>query len=489
MGRKAAVWPALALSLLRPAGAVQIDRAEPVLPSVTILAPAAVPSMPLSPLLLSAPQSLPTAATPVLGQLAQTQPEIELSPQPQAPQPAALPQAEPALKAGIAGFEALLADLPGLSPEEQARRVDDFVAAQSDTLEGFPLRRGREVVFLSRSEDGAGSVAGSWNNWNPSDLRMRPIGGTKMLMARAVLPAAARYEYKLVSAGGAWSQDALNRKFAYDHGNSVVNLAGSGQSHLERYPAVHAEKLGNDREVVVYLPAGALDSSRRYPVLYMHDGQNLFDPAAPHGGWGVDRTLDGLIAQGAVEKVIVVGAANTPARMQEYAEVPIPAGGPAPLAVEHGDFLVRQLKPFIDGRYPTQPGRGRTAVIGSSLGGRISLWLGATYPHIFGLVGAMSPTVELGAGDKDARLLTLVSAGVRPGQRFYLDSGGAGRLQPKQDNWAGTRRLRRLLANLGFVPGRDLLYQWAQGARHDEEAWLKRMEEALRFFFPARGRV
>jgi hypothetical protein len=93
--------------------------------------------------------------------------------------------------------------------------------------------------------------------------------------------------------------------------------------------------------------------------------------------------------------------------------------------------------------------------------------------------------VELGGayGGKD-RLLRAVAQGIRPGQRFYLDSGGSGPSEPAQDNWSGTRRLRRQLIALGLLPGRDLLYRWAKGAGHDEAAWRARMEEVLRFFFP-----
>lgn len=136
------------------------------------------------------------------------------------------------------------------------------------------------------------------------------------------------------------------------------------------------------RDVYVYLPPGYHDEpERRYPVIYLHDGQNCWDdPFEPfgHGGWQVNVTADRLIAAGEVEPFIAVGVANTPDRIAEYGPGPdILAAGGHP----YMDYLVRDVKPTIDARFRTRAGRESTFVMGSSLGGVISFQLALRRPE------------------------------------------------------------------------------------------------------------
>src|ERR1039458_459727 len=159
-------------------------------------------------------------------------------------------------------------------------------------------------------------------------------------------------------------------------------------------------KFVDSREVDVWLPPGYnQNSSAKYPVLYMHDGQNLFDPHLSYTGvpWGVDKAIARLSSEGKIRAAIVVGIWNTPKRFGEYmpqkavsvtntAQLP---GIPIPTHDEivsdnYLKFIVEELKPFIDAHYRTLPGRADTFIMGSSMGGLISAYAVAEYPKVFG---------------------------------------------------------------------------------------------------------
>ena len=172
---------------------------------------------------------------------------------------------------------------------------------------------------------------------------------------------------------------------------------------LFEYPQM-ASAHAATRNVTVWLPPGYDESARRYPVLYMHDGQNLFDASrANFGEWGVDEHLTRLAETGQVRLPIVVGVWNTPLRLREY----VPADmiralpediradllslyGGEPLSDAYLRFLVEELKPFIDRTYRTRPGRDDTTIMGSSMGGLISLYALMKHPQVFGGAGCVS---------------------------------------------------------------------------------------------------
>ena len=248
----------------------------------------------------------------------------------------------------------------------------------------------------------------------------------------------------------------------------------------------HSEILPDDRRVIVYLPqAYERDTQERYPVFYLHDGQNLFDGKTSYVAgrtWRAHTTADALTEQGAIEPVILVGLGNTGLRrMAEYTPTKDArlGGGEGDL---YGRMLVEEIKPFIDGRFRTRAGRMDTAVGGSSLGGLISIYLGLRYPEVFGKVAALSPSIWW---DGRAIVGLVRQAKPRPDTQIWLDMGTAEGSHHVRD----ADLLHTLLLRRGWREGLDLLYLRVEGAVHDEDAWADRFDKVLRFLFPARSAV
>lgn len=230
-------------------------------------------------------------------------------------------------------------------------------------------------------------------------------------------------------------------------------------------PGLASPQLENRRDLLVYLPPDYAAGGGPYPVLYMHDGQNLFDQATSFGGheWRVDETMEAL----AEERIsaIVVGLPNMGEdRIAEYNPFP----GRGGRGEEYLSFLVSTVKPLIDETFRTRREREHTGMIGSSMGGLISLYGFFRYPEVFGLVGSMSPALWFAGG----AIYSYVSqVPFRPG-RIYLDHG-------THDNRAG--RMNRLLVDKGYEPGQHLLYIKEEGGEHNEPTWARRLPGALRF--------
>jgi predicted alpha/beta superfamily hydrolase len=253
------------------------------------------------------------------------------------------------------------------------------------------------------------------------------------------------------------------------------------------WPAFHSEALGNQRPVWVYLPPGYAENPHaRFPVLYLQDGQNLFDAAQAFGGteWRVDESLDQgaetLSREDALRPLIVVGVGNTAARVDEYTvdrDDTVGAGGRGALYLQ---FLATELKPQVDAAFRTLPGRGDTAVGGSSLGALISLHAGLQHPATFGRVLALSPSTWWNGRSVLAAVAAHAGQPLRP-VRLYLDSGDGGE---SHDDAANTAELAAALRSLGYADGVDFLYVLAPGATHTESAWAARLPAALRFLYP-----
>src|SRR5258707_8575072 len=174
--------------------------------------------------------------------------------------------------------------------------------------------------------------------------------------------------------------------------------------NIKRHRAFPSKILGNRRDVLVYLPRGYRRfSGRRYPVLYLHDGQNIFDAATSFSGveWGVDETAERLIKESLIEPLIVVAVANTgEQRIHEYAPTQGVFDAKAKrkrrskgLARQYAHFLIDELKPYIDRKYRTNPDAEFTGLGGSSLGGLVTLAIGVLYPHVFRRLIVMSPSI------------------------------------------------------------------------------------------------
>lgn len=236
------------------------------------------------------------------------------------------------------------------------------------------------------------------------------------------------------------------------------------------------------RDVAVYLPPNYYAGRDRFPVLYMQDGQNLFDPASSFGGvaWGADETAQDLILKNKIQPVIIVAIYNTANRMDEY--TPVPARGRGGRADEYGRWIIDELKPFIDANYRTLSGREFTGIGGSSLGGLFALHMGFTRYDVFGRVAAISPSAWWANG------FILREASALNGRlpiRIWLDMGR----REGRHFLAQTRALQDILRSKGWQKNRkaalaDFRYLEATRARHDEYSWGARFDKVLKFLYP-----
>lgn len=235
--------------------------------------------------------------------------------------------------------------------------------------------------------------------------------------------------------------------------------------------------LGNSRDLIVLLPRSYShpgSAQKRYPVLYMHDGNNLYDPSLAFGGvdWGVDEAVDELTGTGELPELIVVGIFNTPARMEEYTPVSDPEHGGGKGEV-YRRFLVEELKPFIDKTYRTRPDRASTSIGGSSLGGLISLYIGLSNPDIFGGIIVMSPSFWWANGWVSD---WVTKQKVRKDLRMWVDMGtqeGDGMLE-----WVKT--FDRVFDKT-FPEVKNYRFYEIPGAGHNESAWRARIRFPLLF--------
>ncbi|MFH1502106.1 MAG: alpha/beta hydrolase-fold protein [Candidatus Eisenbacteria bacterium] len=353
----------------------------------------------------------------------------------------------------------------------------------------------------------AGNIP-SLGPWDPGKVELGKIGD-RLYAITLVLPVETEVRFKFTR--GTWEtvEKGADHEEIADRVLHVVgdetapfwvenwrDLSPYRESHtvvgdLRRHTGFPATKLGNSRDVLVYLPPGYdAEPDRRYPVLYMHDGQNLFDAATSFIGveWSVDETVTRMVEAGQIRPLIVVGIENTSDRAYEYTPAPDRArgGGGASL---YADFILNDLKPFIDRTYRTLPDRENTGVAGSSLGGIASLYLAWAHPNVFSRVAAMSTSY----GWADSHILSFVAERKPPpGVRVWIDMGTAEDRSDRDGDGVPDiiklhRRMRDILMEEGLpIPGR-LKYVEDEGAVHNERAWSARFPRALQFLFPARG--
>jgi len=254
-------------------------------------------------------------------------------------------------------------------------------------------------------------------------------------------------------------------------------LTGSFRTHAQ----LRSQYLGSAHDVIVYLPPGYDEErDRRYPVLYMQDGQNLFDDATSFSGaWHLDDATAQAIAAGQLAPVIIVGIANAGAyRIEEYTPTRDAAKRAGGKADRYGRMLVEELKPFIDGEYRTLPDARNTGIGGSSLGGLVSLYLALKYSGIFWNVAVISPSVWW---DNRFIVRRVRALGATLPLRIWLSTGTA----EGDDTLAGARRVRDALLAKGWTEGDTLHYEEVEGAGHSEQAWAALAPAMLRFLFPA----
>lgn len=259
---------------------------------------------------------------------------------------------------------------------------------------------------------------------------------------------------------------------------------------------LYAPQLLDSRDIFVYLPPSYESGSKRYPVIYMQDGQNLFDEAISYAGeWRVDETMEQLSLEGI--EAIVVGVANgREKRIVEYN----PYSSKSRDDVEENgylQFIINTVKPLIDQSFKTQPERENTGILGSSMGGLISVYAFFRFPMIFGMAGALSHWMWVkDQVDPDLVCEFIASSRYSKG-RIYIDIGDCEYvdcnitsfgLAPEQAV-IDSRRIKDMLINKGYVLGGDLLYLEVPGGSHSEQDWARRLPDVLRFLlsgvFPA----
>lgn len=263
--------------------------------------------------------------------------------------------------------------------------------------------------------------------------------------------------------------------FNYVPDAGVAGFAGRRETFA--VPSAHVVSTRTDggvtgRGVQVWLPRGYDQHvERRYPVLYMHDGQNVFTPGGPFGCWFAEIVAAEQIRRGLVRELIIVGIDNSPNRLAEYN--PDWSGS---MNAEYNVFVVQELKPYIDAHYRTLTCARDTGVCGSSFGGIASLSLGLEFPEVFGRIGAMSTSFSYTTLDDDLAAGRLAGESV-----LYLDCGDSG---TSQDGAGATIAARDAVLAAGRVLERNFFFQIGYGDQHNEAAWNRRFDEVLRGLFP-----
>lgn len=346
----------------------------------------------------------------------------------------------------------------------------DGTIRQEADAGGWPVlvTEGRVVV----AENPELQIAGDFNGWMPTALTADQGFGY------AVLPDSPGAKYKLVD-GATYLPDPWARAYAYDRFGEITEIAPIA-SHLERY-FEKGDAKNAPRTVRVWVPEGGATH-----VLYAEDGQNLFDPGAFYGGWKLDQTTP--------PHVMIVGIDNTPDRFQEYTHVLDDIGVGQAVggeADEYAAFLEGVVRPLIAAHYGEPSKRG---LIGSSLGGLVSLEIAYDYPGVYAFAASMSGT--LGWGSIGLSNETIIQRYAQKGHQstaIFLDSGGGGTCVDSdgdgtnddgdaKDNYCETLQMRDTLEGLGYQFDVDLFHWHEPNATHDEAAWAARVFRPLQIF-------
>jgi len=251
------------------------------------------------------------------------------------------------------------------------------------------------------------------------------------------------------------------------------DIEGSGPivGDIEYQHEFYSVNLKNERDIIIWLPPSYNSSFKKYPVLYMHDGQNLFNPQTSFIGhdWKADEVTTYLIKNNLIEEFIIVGINNTAERIEEYNYFT----GKGKL---YSLFLVSELKNFIDENYRTITGPENTAVMGSSMGGLISFQMLLNYPHIFGKAACMSNSFWVNKGEIFRSLAKYDS---NPSDHKIYNDYETAENELIRDN----RKMCRALKSIGFETGKNLYCHFAKGGVHSEMDWSRRLHLPLLFLF------
>jgi predicted alpha/beta superfamily hydrolase len=252
---------------------------------------------------------------------------------------------------------------------------------------------------------------------------------------------------------------------------------------IETINAFESKTLNNKRNILIYLPPGYEETERRrYPVLYCLDGQNVFDGATsfiPGKEWRIDEAAQSLIQANLIEPIIIVAIENAGvARADEYLPTRFEFRGSkmGGKASDFAKFLLTELKPKIDRDYRTLPDRKNTGLLGSSLGGVATFYIGMKHPDRFSMLAVVSPSVW--ANDQEmtrfAKSLT-----TKPQTKIWVDFGK----EEGPDSEQYTHAFVDALIAKKWTPGKDLAFYQDGFAGHNEDAWARRVPAMLLWLY------
>ena len=288
--------------------------------------------------------------------------------------------------------------------------------------------------------------AGSWDN---------PIGGGNYLTALDVLHVQDGNVYSYQPAAEVSSPQIVSQFI----NSTAPSIAG--------------------RNIRIYLPRGYTEhTSRRYPVLYLHDGQNVFDPGGPYGSWRADATATREIARGRMREAILVAIDNTDARIAEYQPPTDEYDGTPGRADAYASFVINNVRPYVDTHFRTLNDAENTLTLGSSMGGLVSLYLGREFTT-FGKVGVISPAFWT-----SPHYVAHVNSTPRKPIRVYLDYGTAEDDSP--DGWNRALSMYDTHLAQGYVRNGDVTFVAGCGHGHNEPAWQARLPDILHYLLPER---
>lgn len=333
-----------------------------------------------------------------------------------------------------------------------------------------------------------GNVA-ELGNWQPNLVALEKIG-IENWSRTFQLPKNFRLEYKFTK--GSWTTEALGTDATIPRNSILIanndttvsstisnwrdnfnfKVPGQVTGTVEYHRNFVIDGL-KTRDIIVWLPPDYNDNTdKRYPVLYMHDAQNIFDPRTStlFIDWQADETADSLIRAGEIESIIIAGMNNTADRGEEYNNTP--------LGKLYMKLIAEKIKPFIDSKYRTLPDRNNTAVAGSSMGGLISFMIAWEYPDLFSKAACFSPAFRI--HDIDYVREVFNYNGGKKEIKLYIDNGGVAleaQLQPGVDEMIDALKQKK------YEEGKDFFVYIDKTAEHNEAAWAERFWRPLKIFF------
>lgn len=336
-------------------------------------------------------------------------------------------------------------------------------------------------------------IGANFNNWDPGGSQLQPLSGGQFILTLNNPPTTMEFKFTR----GDWSNvegdgrgceigdrtaspspgDTLRLSVASWKDLTPCNSGGNSTANAQMSimdPAFDMPQLGRKRKIWIYLPPDYQNSNRHYPVMYMQDGQNLFDQSTAFAGeWGVDETLTNLFNNGD-PGIIIIGIDNGGSnRLNEYSPW-FQSGLGGGEGDQYLDFMMNTLKPYVDQHFRTKPDPANTGIMGSSMGGLISLYAGLMHPNVYGRVGVFSPSVWFAPQIWDS----LAQASFDPSQRYYILAGG----REGSNLPADAQRLEQELLAKGHNPT-TVYRELDPNGSHTEAFWASWFGAAYQWLF------